>query len=630
MATLVLHLLGGFEASLNSGSPVTLTTKTGQAMLAYLALTPERRHSRDKLAALLWEDRPDQQARTSLRQTLAVLRKAIPPTNNPWLRTDGDWIALDRDLVEIDVAIFEDLATQATAQTLAQAADLYKGDLLQGFDVRSECFSDWLRGERERLHRRALQVLNELLVLQFDSPDVEAGIATALRLLSLDPFDEKVRRALMRLYVAHGRRDLALRQYEMLSDRLHRELAVSPEPETEALHREILAHRSVPSAPRIANLGSPKTKVVSTAQTGLSVPARPSVAILPFTNQSGDPTQAYLSDGITEDIITELSRYHSLLVIARSSSFQFNRAAVEIGVVRQRLGVRYLVEGSVRKVGAGIRVTGQLIDAETEGHLWAERYDRPIEEIFAVQNAVAAAIAATLEGRIAAHGAEFVRTKPTADWNAYENFLKGRELIYYSKSFEAEPYFARAVALDPNYVHAHAWRSMALTQNYTIDVLRNPSIIEEAVRSAQRALELDDTDAWAHQAMGYARLRQRQLQLAGLHYDRAFNLNPNDVNIAGDRANWLHFAGRMEEALQCLDLAMQRDPFPPTWVWEVRGGVLYQLKRYDEAIAAYLKAGEESLLDASPSSGSLRSDGSTRKCTAGAGKIARNQTGRDA
>ena len=211
--------------------------------------------------------------------------------------------------------------------------------------------------------------------------EVEAGIATALRLLSLDPFDEKVRRALMRLYVAHGRRDLALRQYEMLGDRLHRELAVSPEPETEALHREILAHRSVPSAPRIANLGSPKTKVVSTAQTGLSVPARPSVAILPFTNQSGDPTQAYLSDGITEDIITELSRYHSLLVIARSSSFQFNRAAVEIGVVRQRLGVRYLVEGSVRKVGAGIRVTGQLIDAETEGHLWAERYDRPTEEI---------------------------------------------------------------------------------------------------------------------------------------------------------------------------------------------------------------------------------------------------------
>jgi adenylate cyclase len=260
--------------------------------------------------------------------------------------------------------------------------------------------------------------------------------------------------------------------------------------------------------------------------------------------------------------------------------------------VRHKLGVRYIVEGSIRKIGASLRVSAQLIDAETEGHLWAERYDRRTDDIFAVQTEVAAAIAATLEGRIAAHGAEFVRRKPTADWHAYDNFLRGRELAYFNKSVEAEPYFARAVALDPNYVHAHAWRSIALTVTYTLDGQRNPSIIDAATRSAQRALELDDTDAWAHEAMAYARLRQRQLRLAGLHFDRAFSLNPNDVNIAANRANWLNFAGRSEEALECLDLAMQRDPFPPTWVWEVRGCVLYDLKRYEEAIGAFLKGGE--------------------------------------
>src|SRR5262245_869465 len=205
---------------------------------------------------------------------------------------------------------------------------------------------------------------------------------------------------------------------------------------------------------------------------------------------------------------------------------------------------------------------------------------------------MAAAVAATLEGRIAAHGAEFVRKKPTAGWDAYDNFLKGRELLYHYRSFEAEGCFARAIALDPNYVHAHAWRSIALTLNYTVGGQQDASIIDTAVRSAQRALELDDTDAWAHQAIGYARLGQRQLQLAGLHYDRAYSLNPNDVNIAADRANWIDFAGWPEEALQCLDLAMQRDPFPPAWAWEVRGSVLYQLKRYDEAIAAYLRVGE--------------------------------------
>ena len=253
MAALVLNLLGGFEARLNAGPPLTLSTKIGQALLAYLALTPEQRHSRDKLAALLWEDRPDKQARTSLRQTLAVLRKAIPPVESPWLCADGDWIALDRGVVETDVAIFEGLAAQATAQTLTRAAGLYKGDLLQGFNIRSESFSDWLRGERERLHERALQALNKLLALQSEGPDIEAGIATANRLLSLDPLDERARRALMRLYVACGRRDLALRQYEMFRERLRREMSVSPEPETEALHQEILTHRSVLPAPRIAN-----------------------------------------------------------------------------------------------------------------------------------------------------------------------------------------------------------------------------------------------------------------------------------------------------------------------------------------------------------------------------------------
>jgi TolB-like protein/Flp pilus assembly protein TadD len=593
MASLVLNLLGGFEARLDGGPALNLSTKTGQALLAYLALTPAQHHSRDKLASLLWEDRSDQQARTSLRQTLAVLRKAIPPNENPWLHVDGDWISINSNIVEIDVAIFEELAAQATAQSLAQAAALYKGDLLQGFSIRGESFSDWLRGERERLRERALQALHKLLALQSQGLDTEAGIATANRLLLLDPLDEKARRKLMRLYVAHGRRDLALRQYEMLRERLHREMNVSPEPETDALHQEILANRTTSGAPGSARNGSPAAKTVNAVETGPIAAGRPSVAVLPFINQDADPAQAYLSDGITEDIITELSRYHSLLVIARSSSFQFRGAAVELAAVREKLGVRYLVEGSVRKAGKGLRITTQLIDAETEGHVWAERYDRPMDEIFAVQNEVAAAIAATLEGRIAAFGAEFVRKKPTTDWAAYDHFLQGRELMHRFDGLQAEGCFVRAIALDPNYGHAYAWRSLALTLNYTIDGQRNVAMIDEALACARRAVELDDADAWSHQAMGYVSLRRRQFQLAGLHFDRAFHLNPNDVNIAADRANWLMFAGRLDEALKTLDNALQRDPYPPTWAWEVRGGVLYQLKRYDEAINAYLKVGAD-------------------------------------
>src|SRR5262249_33093687 len=159
----------------------------GQAMLAYLALTPDRRHSREKLASFLWEDRSDQQARTSLRQTLAVLRKTTPLTDPPWLSANADLVALDRDAVQVDVEAFEHLAKQASPESLAQATDLYRGDLLQGFNIRGESFSDWLRAERDRLRRRALQVLSALLAFQSEDSDVNAGVATAHRLLSLDP-----------------------------------------------------------------------------------------------------------------------------------------------------------------------------------------------------------------------------------------------------------------------------------------------------------------------------------------------------------------------------------------------------------------------------------------------------------
>jgi DNA-binding SARP family transcriptional activator len=195
--------------------------------------------------------------------------------------------------------------------------------LLEGFSVRGERFSDWLRAERERLHRGALQVLSALLVLQSEGSDVHAGVATAHRLLSLDPLDEGARRTLMRLYVANGRRDLALQQYAIIRDHLQRELKVSPEQETEALHRDILAHRALSSSTLIGRPGS--ENATKSVQSHCSSADRPAIAILPFVNQSGDPAQVYLSDGISEDIITELSRYHSLLVIARSSSFQFGR-----------------------------------------------------------------------------------------------------------------------------------------------------------------------------------------------------------------------------------------------------------------------------------------------------------------
>jgi adenylate cyclase len=332
-------------------------------------------------------------------------------------------------------------------------------------------------------------------------------------------------------------------------------------------------------------LGDTARRAPAPASSGV---AKPSIAILPFTNMSGDPEQEYFSDGITEDIITELSRYHSLAVVARNSSFQFRGPGANLAAVRRALGVHYIVEGSIRKAGTRVRITAQLIDAATGKHLWAERYDRTIEDVFAVQDEVVQTIVSTLEGRLAASGAAQGRGKPTDNWVAYDYFLRGRELSSHYRVGEADDCLARAIDLDPGYVHAHAWRASTLVAKYWYD--RKPETLQQAVACAETALSLDDSDAWCHQAMGFVSLHSKKLAVAGMHFERAMSLNPNDVNIIADYANWLCYMGRFDEALRYLDLAMQRDPFPPSWMWEVRGTVLLQSKRYEEAISVFHKA----------------------------------------
>jgi TolB-like protein/class 3 adenylate cyclase len=335
---------------------------------------------------------------------------------------------------------------------------------------------------------------------------------------------------------------------------------------------------------RVLRLSSEAATAVRPA---LVLSGKPSIAVLPFTNMSGDPQQEYFSDGITEDIITELARDHSLLVIARNSSFHFRGASADIAAVRRALGARYIVEGSVRKAGSRIRVVAQLIDAVTQSHLWAERYDRDIKDIFAVQDEVTRAIVATLGGRIVASGAAEARRRPTTDWAAYDYFLQGRDCDYHYDVKQGIDFFMRALELDPDYVQAHAWLAAQLCLHYLLD--DRSETIEEAAVHAQRALGLDENDAYAQNSMGWVALRRRQFDLAGQHFERAVGLNPNNVNLTVDLANWLMYVGRLEEALRCVDLAMQQDSYPPTWIWEVRGQTLYFMKHYDEGVAALRK-----------------------------------------
>ncbi|WP_246693048.1 MULTISPECIES: winged helix-turn-helix domain-containing protein [unclassified Mesorhizobium] len=317
---------------------------------------------------------------------------------------------------------------------------------------------------------------------------------------------------------------------------------------------------------------------------------KPSIAVLPFTNLSGDQDQQYLSDGITEDIITELARFRSLLVIARNSSFQFRHPTVDNGEVHRKLGVRYLVEGSVRKLGDRIRITTQLIDAATGTHLWAQRYDRAADDIFALQDEIAALIASIVEGQAEADSTSRTRRKPPADWGAYDYYLQGRAHFHQYELDKSEPLFVRCVELDSTFAQGHAFLAQALVGRFWYD--NDPRTLQKAWDSARTALALDRSDGVCHQSMGLVLTHMRQHSDAGMHFERARALNPLDVNIAGDYASWLNYGGRAETALNVLESALLRDPLPPIWFWEVKGSSLFLLGRYSEAVGSYQKAGD--------------------------------------
>jgi DNA-binding SARP family transcriptional activator/predicted ATPase len=240
MAGLSVMLLGGFEARLASGAAPRLATRKAQALLAYLAMRPGQRHTRDKMAALLWGDKAESQARDGLRHALLALRRALGEVEPSVLLIEGQTVALDPTGIAVDVAAFESGVAEGTPPALERAVEVYRGDLLLGFSLSEPLFEQWLTAERERLREMALQSLARLLAHQTREATTERAIQTAVRLLALDPLQEAAHRSLMRLYARHGRRAAALKQYQVCVAALRRELGTEPEAETKTLYRDLL------------------------------------------------------------------------------------------------------------------------------------------------------------------------------------------------------------------------------------------------------------------------------------------------------------------------------------------------------------------------------------------------------
>jgi adenylate cyclase len=331
------------------------------------------------------------------------------------------------------------------------------------------------------------------------------------------------------------------------------------------------------------------TGIPAVAITALNITTdMPSVAVLPFVNMSGDPEQEYFSDGITEDIITELSRFRSLFVVARNSSFAFKGKAVKVQEIAKELGVAYVVEGSVRKAGARIRITAQLVEAAGGKHVWAERYDRPADDVFAIQDEVVRTVAATLAGRVEAAGAGGLQRRPTASLSAYECVLRGNALPAGDPVHEAAAHqlFEQAIALDPDYARAYAQLAISHLKRWLDGMSESSKDLDRAFELATRAIVLDAQESVCHTALSFVQLCRRRYDEAEFHARKALALNPNRPNALAVMADCFAYTGRPDEAVTLISDAMRLDPHHPSWYWSELGVAHFAARRYAEAIAA--------------------------------------------
>jgi adenylate cyclase len=321
--------------------------------------------------------------------------------------------------------------------------------------------------------------------------------------------------------------------------------------------------------------------------------ALPSIAVLPFANFGGDPEQGYFADGLTEDLITELSRFQELRVIARNSVMTYKGKPARVQDVGRDLGVRYVLEGSVRRAGARVRITAQLVEAATGHHLWAERFDRDLADIFEVQDEVTRGIVATLAGRLSESERRRARSGQTENLEAYDCVLRGRELwerFTPEANREARRLYEEAIELDPDYARAYAslaWTYLVEHSERWVDPEEQP--LERALEYARQGVMVNPASHSNYLALGQICLSK------GLHDDAlealetAIALNPNDADGYAFLARALSFAGRPEEAIELIEKAQRLNPAAPRWYALNLGMALYLARRYDDAVTAFRK-----------------------------------------
>ncbi len=585
MSSLRLTMFGAFQVRDSAGRKVAVSGIRPCLLLALLALRPGEAHTRERLMARLWSDRGEAQARSSLRQALWTLRNALEGVEPNPLIVEGETLTLDPAAIVTDVLDFERNAADGSPAALQSAVDAYQVNLLVGLHTRDAAMDDFLRDERQRLHEIAVDACTKLLEYRLRRGRDDAVAETAKRMLAIDPLQEAAYRALMEHYAAKQQIGLALKQYQACKETLRRALDIDPSPETEQLFERIrLAEPMFGKAAPYLSTPMQPTDAFSVLYSG-----KPSIAVLPFVNRSDEAEQEYFSDGITEDIITALSKLRWFLVIARNSTFVYKNVAVDIKAIGRELGVQYILEGSVRKAGTSVRISAQLVDVVSGTHIWAQNYDRELTDIFALQDDITQSVTAAIEPKLVAAEALRSQTRAPEDLGAWDLVMRALSHYWRMTTPESETAIGmlrEAVERYPGYGPAHSLLAFALLVSGHVGWIAESKDYAYAAELAQRAVVLDDEDPWAHLALGYLAFTKRKTNESVRECLRSLDFNPNFSTAYGYLGWALVFDGQSAAAIRYFQQALRMSPYDPLNAFFYSGTCVahYYEHRYEKAI----------------------------------------------
>jgi DNA-binding SARP family transcriptional activator len=552
-----LRLFGSFELADDEGKPIAVRGKKERALFAYLALH-DGGADRAQLSDLLWPDRGEEQARKSLRQSLVNLRKALNKASCvllPAHRREKPYV--DLAMISVDIRHLEALAAKSDPASWQQVMDLYTGPLLQDLYFPGTPFQSWLDAERARLDDLACGVLARLADQLLDRARWDAAAEAARRLIAIDPIREVGHRLLMRALNGAGRRAEALKQFHRLSDVLRQELDVRPDPDTLRLYYELKGARYSKPGNEIETAAPPPSGIES---------SRPGLVVLPLRFIDAANQDDNLTDGLTEELIASLAAYRWFFVISALQAMTYKGKRITPKELARELGIRYVLDGRLRRSGNRVQLRLALSETERNEHLWSDRIECFLDEVLGAQDQLARQIAYLIEPELVRQEEQLALRVPPGDFDAWRLIVRSRRLADLGREdslTDAQSLVREAISRDPDNAFGQAGLAWVLWMSYML-AEKDISCLEEGLNAAARAIEIDPQYYLGHMTLGGCKLYLHDHEGATISLRRAINLNPSYPVSYNQLISCLTRAGRPSDALgyiEPLDRISPNDPF---------------------------------------------------------------------